>query len=132
VQGRLVLQRAWCLGHLVMSHSIHSVACLQHDSDMTAGWLRACWLAPRAHSGGLLSCCCCRCKETGEAKVILTTLCGHGHFDMSSYAKYLEGGLKVRGGAGVSRTSAMSSTCTRCLCMCARLSTAFHRWCRPV
>jgi hypothetical protein len=27
--------------------------------------------------------------------VILTTLCGHGHFDMSSYAKYLEGGLKV-------------------------------------
>jgi predicted alternative tryptophan synthase beta-subunit len=37
----------------------------------------------------------CRCKETGEAKVILTTLCGHGHFDMSSYAKYLDGGLKV-------------------------------------
>lgn len=37
-----------------------------------------------------------RCKETGESKVILTTLCGHGHFDMSSYAKYLDGGLKVR------------------------------------
>lgn len=35
-----------------------------------------------------------KCKETGESKVILTTLCGHGHFDMSSYAKYLEGELK--------------------------------------
>ena len=39
-----------------------------------------------------------RCKETGESKVILTTLCGHGHFDMSSYAKYLDGGLQVTGG----------------------------------
>lgn len=37
-----------------------------------------------------------RCKETGESKVLLTTLCGHGHFDMSSYAKYLDGGLQVR------------------------------------
>ena len=25
-----------------------------------------------------------RCKETGEAKVILTAMCGHGHFDLIS------------------------------------------------
>lgn len=33
------------------------------------------------------------CRETGEEKVILTAVCGHGHFDMASYDKYLSGGL---------------------------------------
>ena len=32
-----------------------------------------------------------RCKETGEEKVILTALCGHGHFDMTAYQAYLAG-----------------------------------------
>ncbi len=31
------------------------------------------------------------CKESGEEKVILTALCGHGHFDMASYDKYMRG-----------------------------------------
>ncbi|MQM07375.1 hypothetical protein Taro_040212 [Colocasia esculenta] len=34
------------------------------------------------------------CKETGEAKVILMALCGHGHFDLASYEKFLEGSMK--------------------------------------
>jgi tryptophan synthase beta chain len=34
-----------------------------------------------------------RCVETGEEKVILTALCGHGHFDMSAYDRYLAGDL---------------------------------------
>ncbi|HZD65026.1 MAG TPA: TrpB-like pyridoxal phosphate-dependent enzyme [Acidimicrobiales bacterium] len=34
-----------------------------------------------------------RCAETGEEKVILTALCGHGHFDMSAYDRYLAGNL---------------------------------------
>jgi tryptophan synthase beta chain len=34
-----------------------------------------------------------KCKETGEEKVILTALCGHGHFDMKSYDAYLAGQL---------------------------------------
>jgi tryptophan synthase beta chain len=25
------------------------------------------------------------CKETGESKVLLTALCGHGHFDLAAY-----------------------------------------------
>ena len=25
------------------------------------------------------------CKRTGEAKVILTSMCGHGHFDFAAY-----------------------------------------------
>ncbi len=35
-----------------------------------------------------------KCKETGEKKVILFNLSGHGHFDMSAYQAYLSGGLK--------------------------------------
>jgi tryptophan synthase beta chain len=30
-------------------------------------------------------------KETGEEKVILTALCGHGHFDLAAYDQYLNG-----------------------------------------
>ncbi len=33
------------------------------------------------------------CRETGEEKVILIGLSGHGHFDMSAYADYLAGRL---------------------------------------
>jgi tryptophan synthase beta chain len=32
-----------------------------------------------------------RCAESGEEKVILTALCGHGHFDMAAYQRYLSG-----------------------------------------
>jgi tryptophan synthase beta chain len=35
-----------------------------------------------------------RCKESGESRVILTALCGHGHFDMSAYEAYLDGQLE--------------------------------------
>ena len=34
-----------------------------------------------------------RCKETGEEKVILFLLCGHGYFDMQAYDDYLSGKL---------------------------------------
>ena len=34
-----------------------------------------------------------RCRETGEAKVILTAMCGHGHFDLPAYEKYLQGNM---------------------------------------
>lgn len=32
-----------------------------------------------------------RCKHTGEEKVILTALCGHGHLDLAAYEKFLSG-----------------------------------------
>ena len=35
-----------------------------------------------------------RCAQTGEEKVILTALCGHGHFDMSAYQRYLSGEME--------------------------------------
>ncbi|HEX7443997.1 MAG TPA: TrpB-like pyridoxal phosphate-dependent enzyme, partial [Acidimicrobiales bacterium] len=31
------------------------------------------------------------CRESGEEKVILTALCGHGHFDLAAYDSYLSG-----------------------------------------
>jgi tryptophan synthase beta chain len=33
-------------------------------------------------------------KEAGESKVILFNLCGHGHFDLASYERYLDGSLE--------------------------------------
>ncbi|MFB9967913.1 TrpB-like pyridoxal phosphate-dependent enzyme [Sinosporangium siamense] len=35
-----------------------------------------------------------RCKESGEPKVILTALCGHGHFDLAAYDRYLRGEMQ--------------------------------------
>ena len=33
------------------------------------------------------------CRESGEEKVILTALCGHGSFDLAAYDNYLAGGF---------------------------------------
>ncbi len=33
-------------------------------------------------------------REAGEARVILFNLCGHGHFDLSAYERYLQGDLE--------------------------------------
>ena len=35
-----------------------------------------------------------RCKETGEEKVILTALCGHGLLDLQAYGDYLHGEMQ--------------------------------------
>jgi tryptophan synthase beta chain len=32
-----------------------------------------------------------RCRESGEERVILTALCGHGHLDLPAYEAYLSG-----------------------------------------
>jgi tryptophan synthase beta chain len=39
------------------------------------------------------------CKETGEEKVILTALCGHGHLDLAAYGSYLRGEMVDEGPA---------------------------------
>jgi tryptophan synthase beta chain len=35
-----------------------------------------------------------KCKESGEEKVIVFNLCGHGHFDMTSYDAFMKGQLR--------------------------------------
>jgi tryptophan synthase beta chain len=37
-----------------------------------------------------------RCRETGEEKVILTALCGHGHLDLAAYGSFLAGEMVDR------------------------------------
>ena len=37
-----------------------------------------------------------KAKEEGEERVILTALCGHGHFDMAAYDAYFAGELADR------------------------------------
>ncbi len=34
-----------------------------------------------------------KCRESGESKVILMAMCGHGHLDLSAYEQYLAGAL---------------------------------------
>ena len=34
------------------------------------------------------------CKQSGDEKVILFNMSGHGHFDMASYDNYLDGKLE--------------------------------------
>jgi tryptophan synthase beta chain len=36
------------------------------------------------------------CRESGESKVILTALCGHGHLDLPAYEAYLSGAMDDR------------------------------------
>jgi tryptophan synthase beta chain len=37
-----------------------------------------------------------RCRETGEVKVILTALCGHGLLDLPAYGRFLAGDMEDR------------------------------------
>jgi tryptophan synthase beta chain len=37
-----------------------------------------------------------RCRETGESKVILTALCGHGLLDLPAYGRFLAGDMEDR------------------------------------
>jgi tryptophan synthase beta chain len=49
-----------------------------------------------------------RCKETGEEKVILTALCGHGLLDLSAYGSYLAGEVRDLDLAGPALAEALS------------------------
>jgi tryptophan synthase beta chain len=35
-----------------------------------------------------------RCREEGVSRTIVFNLCGHGHFDLSAYERYLAGQLE--------------------------------------
>ncbi|HEY2794123.1 MAG TPA: TrpB-like pyridoxal phosphate-dependent enzyme [Micromonosporaceae bacterium] len=49
-----------------------------------------------------------RCKESGEPKVILTALCGHGHLDLAAYGTYLAGELEDHELSDADLTSALA------------------------
>ncbi len=49
-----------------------------------------------------------RCRESGEERIILFNLCGHGYFDLSAYDRYLKGDMEedVPSAAAVERAVA--------------------------
>jgi tryptophan synthase beta chain len=54
-----------------------------------------------------------RCKESGEEKVILTALCGHGHLDLAAYDAYLTGAMTDRAWDDADIQAAVSQALTR-------------------
>jgi tryptophan synthase beta chain len=50
-----------------------------------------------------------RCKETGESKVILTALCGHGLLDLQAYGSFLAGEMVDRELSDEAVAAAMAS-----------------------
>ena len=57
----------------------------------TEGWLPA---PEPAHAIRVVIDEALRCKASGERKVIAFNLCGHGHFDLSAYERYMTGKLE--------------------------------------
>ncbi|NUR99572.1 MAG: TrpB-like pyridoxal phosphate-dependent enzyme [Kribbellaceae bacterium] len=54
-----------------------------------------------------------RCKESGEEKVILTALCGHGHLDLAAYDAYLSNSITDRTWEDADIQSAVAAALTR-------------------
>ncbi|MET9316708.1 TrpB-like pyridoxal phosphate-dependent enzyme [Kribbella sp. NPDC003505] len=54
-----------------------------------------------------------RCKESGEEKVILTALCGHGHLDLAAYDAYLSEAMTDRSWEDADIQSAVAEALTR-------------------
>jgi tryptophan synthase beta chain len=49
------------------------------------------------------------CRESGEEKVILTALCGHGHLDLAAYETFLAGEMVDRELSEVEVAEAMTT-----------------------
>ena len=83
------------LSHLVETKEIEAVAKAQTDC-FAAGVLfaRTEGIVPAPEPTHALAAAveeALLCKESGEEKVILTALCGHGHLDLAAYDAYLSG-----------------------------------------
>jgi tryptophan synthase beta chain len=86
------------LSHIYELGLIEAVAKTQREC-FAAGvqFARAEGIVPAPEPTHALAACieeALRCKETGESKVILTALCGHGHLDLAAYQAYLSGSLE--------------------------------------
>ena len=57
-----------------------------------------------------------RCKQTGEEKVILTALCGHGLLDLTAYANFQSGQMTDFELPAEAVEEALSSSCRRLSC----------------
>ena len=53
------------------------------------------------------------CKESGEEKVIVTALCGHGHLDLPAYGAYLSGSVTDTGWEDEALQAAVAEALTK-------------------
>ena len=83
------------ISHLYELGLIEAVAKTQRECfEAGVRFARAEGIVPAPEPTHALAACveeALRCKETGEPKVILTALCGHGHLDLAAYGSYLAG-----------------------------------------
>jgi tryptophan synthase beta chain len=85
------------LSHIYDQGLIEAVAKTQRECfDAGVRFARSEGIIPAPEPTHALAACieeALRCKETGEERVILTALCGHGHLDLAAYGAYLAGEL---------------------------------------
>ncbi|MBN1170800.1 MAG: TrpB-like pyridoxal phosphate-dependent enzyme [Micromonosporaceae bacterium] len=120
VAGMTPLMKMHTLGHTFIPDAIHAgglryhgmAPLLSHTKELglieaVAKTQRECFeagmrfaraegIVPAPESTHALAACveeALRCKETGEPKVIVVALSGHGHLDLGSYGSYLAGDL---------------------------------------
>ena len=78
---------------LIEARSVHQVACFEAGVQFA----RAEGILPAPESTHAIKVAideALEAKEAGEARVILFNLSGHGHFDLVSYERFLQGGLE--------------------------------------
>jgi tryptophan synthase beta chain len=78
---------------LISAQSVHQRACF----DAGVQFARTEGILPAPESNHAIKVAideALEAKESGESRVILFNLSGHGHFDLVSYEKYLQGGLE--------------------------------------
>ncbi|MFN8630299.1 MAG: TrpB-like pyridoxal phosphate-dependent enzyme [Chloroflexota bacterium] len=78
---------------LIQAQSVHQIACFEAGVQFarTEGILPA---PESTHAIKVAVDEALEAKERGESRVILFNLSGHGHFDLTSYEKYLQGALE--------------------------------------
>ncbi len=79
--------------NLIEAQSVHQVACF----DAGVQFARTEGILPAPESTHAIKVAvdeALEAKERGESRVILFNLSGHGHFDLSSYERYLQGALE--------------------------------------
>src|SRR5690349_17413584 len=101
------------LSHVYELGLIEAVAKTQRDCfEAGVRFARTEGIVPAPEPTHALAACieeALRCRETGESKVILTALCGHGLLDLPAYGRFLAGDMEDRELAEEEVAAAMAS-----------------------
>lgn len=105
------------ISHLYETGEMHAVA-KQQSETFAAGVLfaRTEGIVPAPEPSHALAAAieeALRCKETGEERVILTALCGHGLLDLPAYGAYLDGKVTDTGWEGGALQASIAEALTK-------------------